>query len=268
MTTTSRENACSTGEDAIYVYCVARGRTHWLLGPIGLDGHMVYTVPHDGLCCVVHTCPAKPYQSDDPQVVESWVVAHQRVIHTALDAFGAVLPMAFNMIVRGGPNGDAARNLKGWLAEKRGRFIPLLDNLVGKAEYGVQVFWDRQSIAGALVEDQPELRRMRDNALAKPKGLAYMLQQKLAKATGAALEDLAKQYVQGFYERIRQSVDQVHVDRLKKCDRGQQMLLNLSCLAGTGSRALGPVLEEIERVEGISVRFTGPWPPYSFVRAA
>jgi len=268
MTTTGREDLRTTGEDALYVYCVAGSRTHWLLGPIGLGGRMVYTVPHGDLCCVVHTSPARPYQSDDPQVVEGWVMAHQRVIHTALGAFGAVLPMAFNMIVRDGPSGDAAHNLKGWLEAKRDRFIPLLDQLAGKAEYGVQVFWDRQSIAGALVEDHPDLRRMRDEAAAKPKGLAYMLQQKLARATGAALEDLAKQYVQEFYQRIRQSVEQVHVDTLKKCADGKQMLLNLSCLTESRGRALGAVLEEIQRAEGVSVRFTGPWPPYSFVRAA
>ena len=45
------------------------------------------------------------------------------------------------------------------------------------------------------------------------------------------------------------------------------MLLNLSCLMGKGNPTLGNVLEEIQETEGISVRFTGPWPPYSFVNA-
>ena len=43
------------------------------------------------------------------------------------------------------------------------------------------------------------------------------------------------------------------------------MLLNLSCLMQEGSGDLGRVLDEIQQTKGISVRFTGPWPPYSFV---
>ena len=46
------------------------------------------------------------------------------------------------------------------------------------------------------------------------------------------------------------------------------MLLNLSCLAAAPAKALGAVLEEIRTAPGVRVRFTGPWPPYSFMPAA
>jgi len=42
------------------------------------------------------------------------------------------------------------------------------------------------------------------------------------------------------------------------------MMMNLSVLA-SDEKALGQVLDEIEREEGISIRFTGPWQPYSFI---
>jgi len=48
---------------------------------------------------------------------------------------------------------------------------------------------------------------------------------------------------------------------------GGQMLLNLSCLMDRGGAALGRVLDEIQRTEGVWARFTGPWPPYNFVSA-
>ena len=42
--------------------------------------------------------------------------------------------------------------------------------------------------------------------------------------------------------------------------------MNLSCLlTKDGSRELGDELEKIDAMEGFSVRYTGPWPPYSFV---
>jgi hypothetical protein len=45
--------------------------------------------------------------------------------------------------------------------------------------------------------------------------------------------------------------------------------MNLSCLVdGDKSKDLGEELEAIDKMEGFSVRFTGPWPPYSFVSAS
>lgn len=260
--------AGAAGEDGLYVYCVARGRVNWLLGPIGLDYSLVYTVPCGGLCCVVHSCQAQPYQSEDPHAVRAWVIAHQRVVQAAAEAFGTVLPMAFNMIVQDGQNGAATDNLKAWMSEKRDDFHARLARLEGKAEYGVQIFWDREVVTGNLVRSDPKLAKMRSEALNKPKGLAYMLQQKLAQATRTAIERQANRYVEDFYARIRRRVDEVRVDKLKKTEDGKQMLLNLSCLASNDNASLGDVLEEIQRADGVSVRFTGPWPPYSFAAAA
>jgi hypothetical protein len=256
------------GPDGLYVYCVAPSRGHWLLGPLGLDGQTVFTIHRAGLCCLVHACSAKAYQSADAPTVEKWVVAHQRVVEAAMKAFGTALPMAFNMIVQAGPGGDAARCAGDWLAEKHEHFAALLDRLAGKAEFGVQVLWDTQVVAAKIVQDDPALRELGGEALAKPKGQAYMLRQKLAKDARQAVEQRARQCVEEFFTSIRQTVEEVRVDKPRKCDGRLQMLLNLSCLAEPPAADLGAVLEQIQSTPGVSVRFTGPWPPYSFVRTA
>lgn len=258
-------NSIATKTEGLYVYCVARGDSSRLFGPIGLDSQVVYTLGREGICAVVHNCQAEPYQSEVPQVVEGWVVAHQNVVAAATEAFGTVLPMAFDMIVRGGPGGEAVAALQAWLDEKRERFTGLLDRLAGKAEYGVQVLWDREAIAASLVEGDDDLRAMRDEARTKPKGLAHLLQQKLAKAVREAMQRQADLFARDFYTRIRGCVEDVRVDKLKRAEGGRQMLLNLSCLMQVGSGDLGRVLDEIRETKGISVRFTGPWPPYGFV---
>jgi hypothetical protein len=44
------------------------------------------------------------------------------------------------------------------------------------------------------------------------------------------------------------------------------MLLNLSCLVARDKvDSLGKELEAINNMNGFSVHFSGPWPPYSFV---
>ena len=255
----------ATETEALYVYCVARGNAETLLGPIGLDGKWTFTVPHHGLIAVVHQCKDRPYQSSDPQVVQTWVMAHQDVIQAATEAFGAVLPMAFDRIVHGRDGVNATEALTSWLDEKRQRFDELLDRLAGKAEYGVQVSWDRGVVAAELIREDAELRALQEQAIGQPKGLAYLTQQKLVKAVRSAMEQRADQLAQDFYGRIRRSVSDVRVDPLKKADGASTMLLNVSCLMPEGSDELGSELDEIQKTTGVTVRFTGPWPPYSFV---
>lgn len=253
--------------DGLYVYCVARDPARCLLGPIGLDGADVYALASANLCVLVQRCRAETCRSEQPDTIKRWMLTHQSVVAEATKAFGTVLPMAFNMIVAASENGGAAENLRAWLDEKRDRFTGLLHKLAGKAEYGVQVFWDPKVITAALVQSDPELRRIREEARTKPKGLAYMLQQKLAKTARAALEAQADRHIACFYAQVRECVEDIRVGPLRKADNGGQMLLNLSCLMDRGSVALGRVLDEIQGTEGVSVRFTGPWPPYNFVSA-
>ena len=264
---TAHQVAPATDKAAIYVYCIARAKSNRVFGPIGMDGREVYTLRDNRICAVVHDCQARPYESDVPETVEGWVLAHQLVVQEATGVFGEVLPMAFNMIVRGSADRGATENLRTWLAGRQDCLIRMLEKVTGKAEYGVQIFWNRQRVAEKLLQNDAKLRSMRDEAIIKPKGIAYMLQQKLARLTREAVEIRASSYVEDFYARIRQCVNEVRVDGLKKADGDEQMLLNLSCLMEKGSPALGNVLEGIQEVEGVSVRFTGPWPAYSFVNA-
>ena len=69
-----------------------------------------------------------------------------------------------------------------------------------------------------------------------------------------------------YYRWITPYAEDVHVNKVKRPAEGKQMLMNLSLLVGKGRvKELGEELEKIEGEEGVEVRFTGPWPPYSFV---
>jgi hypothetical protein len=58
----------------------------------------------------------------------------------------------------------------------------------------------------------------------------------------------------------------LRVEKTKRTGHDSRMIMNLSCLVDRDkSTELGEELESIDKMEGFSVRFTGPWPPYSFV---
>jgi hypothetical protein len=259
--------AAPAAERGLYVYGVIRGKPEipdGRLGPIGLDQQEVRLVAEGDLCAVVHDCTATPYQSADRQVLEDWILAHQRVVIEAEQRFGTILPMTFNMIVHG-PDDTVAENLRAWLAENRARFVDLFTRLDGKAEFGVQILCDRDAVARTLVETDPELQALRSQIEGQPKGLKYMLSQKLAKATRAAIEAWAQRTAGEFYEQIRRSVQDLRVIKASKGKQQKQTLLTLSCLTPRGDATLGEALDEVAKVPGITVRFTGPWPVYSFV---
>ena len=226
------------------------------------------TVRGAGMSAVVHECPARPYRSEDRATVEQWVAAHHRVVETAWERFGSVLPMSFDMIIRGNDSASAYENLIKWLQEKRDTFTRQFERLAGKAEYGVQISWDPKEIAADVIQSAPDLQEMEHEIQAKPAGLAYMERARLEKAVKEQMEAKAGDYFQAFYDRIRGCVQDLRVERPRKTEDGTQMLLNVSCLVEKGGhRRLGQVLDQIAKMPGMKVRFTGPWPPYSFVGA-
>jgi len=79
----TRGRAPGDQQPGIHVYCVADGGHEARLGPIGIDGCEVYSLPYRNICAVVHDCPAQPCRSIDPQATEGWVMAHLRVVDVA-----------------------------------------------------------------------------------------------------------------------------------------------------------------------------------------
>jgi len=254
----------STG--ARYLYCIFEGSEEITLGNIGIEGCSVYTIPYQDLCAVVHNCLPEPYKSEDQEKMKSWATAHEKVVEVAWERFGTVLPLGFDTIIKGEEGIAPDENMKKWLKDDYENLRQKLGKLKDGAEFGVQVFWDPKIISEGLIETNLEIKKLSEEIKSKSKGLAYMYKQKLENLLKKEMEKEADRYFKDFYEQIRKCVDQIKVERTKKLEEDKQMLLNLSCLIFKGkSKTLGEELEKINHIKGFFVRFTGPWPPYSFV---
>jgi len=253
-------------EEGRYVYCVADAGEKMSLGKIGIAGHEVHTIPHKDICAVVHDCLAQPYQSDDQEVIKTWAMTHQKVVETAWERWGTVLPLSFDTIIRGEAEKSAEQNVKDWLGQKYQELKRRIDKVSGKTEYGVQIFWNPKAIAQNLAQTSPKIKSLEEEIKTKPKGLAYMYRQRLENLVKHEMESKADEYVTIFYNRIRKQVDDIRVEKAKKAENDLQMILNLTCLVYKDKYIeLGEALDRINQMEGFSVRFTGPWPPYGFV---
>ncbi len=249
-----------------YVYGIAEGRDPVQLGRIGIDGNEVYAIPFQGLCAIVHACDAAPYQSNDPKLVENWVISHQNALDQARKQFNTIIPLSFDAILQSRDGSiHADEVVKNWLKEDYDRLLALIEKIRGADEYVVQVLYQPEKIVAPLVEADREIKQLAREAAAKSPGAAYLYRQKLDKAAKTRIEELADTWFRSFYTRIKRHCKEIIVEKTRKSD-GEVMLINLSCLVVKDKvEGLGVELDEINSLEGFSVHFSGPWPPYSFV---
>ena len=249
-----------------YIYCIVENSKEANLGNIGIGGSKVYTIPCQDISAVVHDSPAKPYESEDNEVVKDWVIAHEKVVEIAWEKLGTVLPLGFDTIIMADKEKDPGEIVKDWLKEDYQNLKEKLDKVRGKAEYVIQVSWDTKVIFHILIEKDEELKKLSEEIKSKSKGAAYMYKQKLEKLLRGRLEREAERYFKEFYGRIKENTDDIRMEKIKKEEEPRQMIMNVSCLADKKDvKTLGDELDKINKGEGIFVRFTGPWPPYSFV---
>jgi len=252
---------------ARYIYGVGTSGSAIILGPIGIEGNEVYTIPCGGFCAVVHSCPAEPYQSSDQETVKKWVKMHQGVLDEAEKALGTVIPLGFDTILNSKDDAVSPDQVvKDWLKEDHDRFQAVMEKIKGRDEYGVQIFYAPSVIAKQISEENQEIRKISEEMASKSPGMVYLYKQKIEKAVKAEIERLAEEWFKDFYRKIKSHCDDIVVEKTKKADRNRVMLVNLSCLVAREKvNNLGEELEKINDTEGFSVHFSGSWPPYSFV---
>lgn len=253
-----------SNENGLYLYCLANASVSTSLGCMGIDGCEVYTIPHEGISAVVHSCPLEPYRSDDEETVKRWVKSHQEVVELAAERFGTVMPFGFDTIIMPKESCTAEEVLKKWISDELDEIRAKMERIRGKKEYGIQIFYDPLVFTKRIEDESDDVRRIRDEMASKPPGIAYMYRQRLEAAVRRSMDELMDAYFKDFYERIQSNADDIKVEKVRKSDGDMVMMMNLSVLA-SDEKALGQALDGIAAEPGISVQFTGPWQPYSFV---
>jgi len=248
---------------ARYVYAVIPRVATADLGAVGIGGAHVYALPHRTIAAVVHDCPPEPYQGE-PETVASWVRVHNDVIDRAWSEAGSILPMRFNVIIKADGERSADENVRQWLELEYSNLQAKLDELRNKVELGVQVLWDPALVVQRIIESSEEIKALRAEMATKSRGAAYFLEHKIASAVKEELERKAQRDFATCYQRLKEYSEGTHVNKVRKQD-DKAMIANLSLLVRRERvQEIGAVLQEAGDEQGVEIRFTGPWPPYTF----
>lgn len=246
-------------KDGKYVYCIADCGEKLRLGDIGIDHCEVYTVPCKDLCAVVHQCSPEAYNSSDQELAKSWVLAHEEVVEDAWRRFNTVIPFTFNTIIKGGDE-----SVEQWLSHDYERLRGLIDKLGGMEEYSVQIFLD-SDLLEEISRNKRDIINETEEIERKGQGTTYFYKQKLKKELKNEVEKKVRSLFLEFYDRIRPCVEDIRVEKVKESNESKKMIANFSILVKKEHvDGLKPVLTEINERKGNSVRFSGPWPPYTF----
>ena len=181
-------------DEARYLYCVADAKERVSLGGIGINGNEVYTITYNDICAVVHSCPAQPYESNDQEAVKAWVITHQKVIDTAWERWSTVLPLSFDIIIRGEGESSTESSVQDWLKREYEELKRKIEKVRGKAEYGVQVFWDPKFIAQNLTQTSSEIGKLDKEIKAKTEKILFAPSKAEAETALKELERYAREH--------------------------------------------------------------------------
>lgn len=241
---------------ALYVYAVIPdiARREW--GAIGLDGAVVRAEGDGTLAALVHDVPAaRPYEGDDEEV-RAWVLQHSRVVDQAWEAAGTVLPVSFDVLVRGDDDIPAEQRLREWLHDARGRLIAGLDRLRDRVELKVEIGF-------------PDTTRRDASANRPPVGGLQRLQEKGRELQREQVLDRRADDLYRVVRRELASRAEDLVEHHRSRPEGLNPVFSGSLLVRRDQ--MDDVGRELARLQArepdLVIKYLGPWPPYSFADA-
>ncbi|WP_254524030.1 gas vesicle protein GvpL [Natrinema caseinilyticum] len=265
-------------DEGRYLYCLVRADEDAAFRTNGVDDEPVSIVVEDGIGAVVHACDAI-YDTANIAQIRRWLVRHQTVVDEAGQAFGTPIPFQFDTILRGDDE-----TVGEWLRREHDTLEGALSGLADHWEYRVEVVEVDPIDDGTLIEHDDRLRELDEQIRNADDGTAFLLEkkfdQRLAERRAARRESVTAD----LRKRLAADAREVHAlerspnatlddvterggppsDETERSDAGET-LCRLTLLAHEDDEAaIGSILDDVAANEGLEVRFTGPWPPYTF----
>ncbi|WP_210603125.1 GvpL/GvpF family gas vesicle protein [Brevibacterium oceani] len=249
--------------DMLYVYAIVAG-DDYTPAVTGIDGSALHMVGRDtGPRAVVHRHTRGPFDGPDDSV-RRWVLEHSEVIDDAWQNSPALLPVSFNVIVRSDPETEATatKQLEQWLDDSAETLSRRLEELHDTSELRVEL-----SLDGSLLEEvDAEVGDMRTEVENRPAGVRRLLEKRLEKTEKEIVDQAADRIYPEIRARIAAHCLDIEEHRSTSRESGLTPVIMASCLVrSTEITALGAELTALQKQQpALSIRFLGPWPPYSF----
>ena len=252
-----------------YVYCVVPATLQLVELPKGIDSSVVHTVSSGALAALTCSLAGAIYQSDviaekvgDPEWLAPRAVAHDALVTWAGDR-GPVVPLP--MWVMFTDDSGVSR----MLVDREHEFAEALERVTGAREFCVRIAADRTALASAAEQMDTTIAGLEQQARGAAPGEAYLLGRKVAEARKVATRSAAVRIAEDSHHALSQE-SRANVARATPAASEQGIILDGAYLVADENydqfRAVLTGLMETFQPAGVQFEFTGPWPPYHFVR--
>ena len=251
------------GKEGKYIYCIAQIKDKRSFGPIGIGGRgdEVYSFSYQNLAAIVSYSPITQYA-----ISRENTLTHQRVMEEVMKYY-PILPVKFGTVAQTKNGLSPEENIKEKVLKGRYQELQaLLEQIDGKVELGVKVLWtDMKVIFGEIVEENPEIRRLRNHIAKRRASQARDRKIQLGEMVRSALEN----------KKIRErktilgALKKLSVDHRINRVFGDQMVLNAAFLveADRKEKKFDAAVNQLStRDQGrTKFKYVGPTPPCNFV---
>ena len=255
-------------DEGRYLYCVVRidGTDPDEFSADGIEDEPVYVVTEDDLGAVVHTCDSL-YDSDNPTTIKRWLLRHQGVTDDAADAFGTPLPVRFDTVLTGDDE-----TVRAWLRGSADELESTLAEFAGQREYRIGVHRDEDVLADRLTAADDRLQELSERKAETEEGTSFLV----GKQYDKRLSELVREHRRREADQLADRLDE-HATEMRRLgqNRNASMLGVDAGETGDSTRFavlapvereddIGAILDDVAAEDGVEVRFSGPWPPYTF----
>ncbi|GAA2405427.1 GvpL/GvpF family gas vesicle protein [Actinomadura vinacea] len=242
-------------EEAMYVYAIVPADTEVPEELSGTDGAELSLIRHGDLAAVV-----SEVGTDRPFGAREDLLSHERVVET-LAGETTVLPMRFGAVVR---SADAVTDEL--VAPHYDWFASVLADFTGRAEFIVVGTYVEDAVLREVLEENPEMMRLRESVRQKPEDAGYYERIRLGELIVQALE--AKQEADAAV--LAEAITPHAVAVTPRRPAGSEIAADVAFLVAEGERErLEQAVEDLGRrwAGRIRLRLVGPLAPYDFVPA-
>ena len=246
-------------EEGKYIYSIIKEAQDRKFGSIGINNREVSLIRYKDISAVVSGTPVINFDRLDKKELTRYVATHQKVNEEVMKDYD-VVPTAFGIIA------PSASEVSRILEKAYLQFKTALKNITGKVEFAVQVWWDQKKLLEELVNINPEIQRLKQEASSKGGILGMPIKLKLGKLIQKEIETQRQTFINN--NNIRADLQSLSYDSTLNKLIDDDMIANLSFfIEKVREPELDRKMQELgKKYEGkLRFKYIGPMPLYSFV---
>jgi len=246
----------------------------------GINNRDIILIPYRDLAAAVSNLQLINFNRLNKKELSQLIAAHDQVNVGLMKDYN-IIPLRFGMIAE---NTEEIRDI---LAKAYLQFKAALERIAGKAEFIVEVFWDKQKLLEKIAREDIEIQKMQKEVKAKGRILGLAVKMKLGKRLFEATLACRKEYVKNILGDLATRFPNFSAGKLLDANKesatnetgpeasrqggsygvNKEMIMNYSFLIGkTEESALEFKLNQLAEkyANELKFKYIGPMAPYSF----